>query len=529
MSEINYYLAKNLNVSEEQILKIAKDQIPSSFLQDESKLRVGDPKAVYFPTTTEEVSSICQFLYQNDQEMAVSGTRSGIVGGSVPNKDASIISIEKLKRKYLLTKREEEHYLTISANITLNEISTFLNDNLFTHFYPVDPTYYDACIGGNISTNAGGSRSVFYGQTRNWIDAITVVTPEGKIIKLNRGEQKVEQHSFVMQNSSSDENVEKRFIGCDIKVPQTKNSLGPRFHNEMDLIDMFIGAEGILGVITEVTIRLTKKPAKRWFHMQLFEDEQKAFNFAKLLLEQLKKSPHGDLLALEFIDKNSLKIALNSANARQLNLVKDKHCGVVFFDFSLNVSRESDVTDDFLDSITEILTSQDCDLESSISGDDEKVLVNFKTLRHAVPEQINAKVALLKNSIPSLHKISTDMSVPTSRLQDIFDFYRKTLTKEKFEFFIFGHFGSGHLHLNIIPDSEEKLTYFKENLYSNFAKKVVELGGSVSGEHGIGRLKRWCMEIQFNAEELECMHSLKSFFDPKWLMNRGVIMERRDP
>jgi D-lactate dehydrogenase (cytochrome) len=146
----------------------------------------------------------------------------------------------------------------------------------------------------------------------------------------------------------------------------------------------------------------------------------------------------------------------------------------------------------------------------------------MKAFRHAVPEHVNGIIGRRKRDVPGLHKVGTDMAVPDERLEDALALYRSRLGESGLEHVIFGHIGDNHLHVNILPRSEEELERAMD-LYGTFAEEVVEMGGSVAAEHGIGRLKKLFLPIQFDEEELAAMQAVKDVLDPQGLFNPGVL------
>jgi len=149
--------------------------------------------------------------------------------------------------------------------------------------------------------------------------------------------------------------------------------------------------------------------------------------------------------------------------------------------------------------------------------------LRLKSFRHALPESINQIVARHKLQDERIHKVGTDMAVPDRCLKQIMSHYRDVLSRERIRHVIFGHVGNNHLHVNMLPSTYEELGRAKD-LYRGFAKKAVELGGSVSAEHGIGKLKREFLRIQFSPEALEEMRAVKAAVDPRNLLNPETVL-----
>jgi D-lactate dehydrogenase (cytochrome) len=143
-------------------------------------------------------------------------------------------------------------------------------------------------------------------------------------------------------------------------------------------------------------------------------------------------------------------------------------------------------------------------------------------LRHSIPEAINRIIAKRKNDIPGLHKLGTDTAVPDDRLVDIMKIYGKRLVESRLEHYVIGHIAENHLHVNILPRSLPELETGMQ-LVRLLAQDAVDIGGVISAEHGIGKMKRDFMTIMFQDEEIEAMIATKRAIDPNWILCRGNI------
>ena len=137
---------------------------------------------------------------------------------------------------------------------------------------------------------------------------------------------------------------------------------------------------------------------------------------------------------------------------------------------------------------------------------------------------VNHRIAEIRKEYPEITKLGTDMSVPDGKLRDIMSVYRDGLRSGAFRSAVFGHIGNNHLHVNIIPRDMDEYSRGKE-MYTGWAKKIAEMGGSVSAEHGIGKLKKWLLSELYTPEQLDEMHSIKKLFDPGELLDRGNVFE----
>jgi D-lactate dehydrogenase (cytochrome) len=172
--------------------------------------------------------------------------------------------------------------------------------------------------------------------------------------------------------------------------------------------------------------------------------------------------------------------------------------------------------------IDEILDSCGLSGDATWAGLNENDLQEMKRFRHMVPETVNTIIGRRKKDIPGLHKIGTDTAVPEGKLREFLVAARSAIEKDGVEYVVFGHIGDNHLHINMLPGSPAEMEK-SEGLFLRIAQESVRLGGTVSAEHGIGRLKIHLLQIQFSEDELNAMKAVKDALDPKWVLNPGVM------
>ncbi len=446
----------------------------------------------------------------------VSGARTGLAGGSVAGREESVLSVEALKSisEPRFSGTVGAMTVRVGAGVTLAELTTSLAESTPEWFFPVDPTETAAALGGMASTNASGARSYFYGAMRNWVHSAKIVLSDGSIIELERGRDRIEDGrvSFAWRGE------ERCLSAAPILKPMTKNTIGYCWSDRGDVLDVFIGAEGTLGVFTELELRLAKRPSRRLSYIQFFPTDDAALSFVSALREL--KAHH--ILAIEYFDRRSLELACESPRGRAAapaKLVGPESRAAVYIEAVCDDEAE---LERIYASLGAVLEALDASEDASFAGLDEKDIRELKVFRHAVPERIHALIVEFQRSAPGIHKIATDMAVPSTHMRDIYQLYRSTLEQAALDFAVFGHVGDSHFHVNIIPRNEEELKRGKA-LYEQFARRVVELGGSVAAEHGIGRLKRSFLEMQYSPTELQNMRMIKKFFDEAHLLNRGVL------
>lgn len=475
----------------------------SNYLSDESKLTAKAASGIAFPRTVEELCSVISELGKAGRRITVSASRTGVTGGALPEEDSVIVSLERLKGLV----SAEAGSIAVRSGTTLQELNELIELNCPGCFFPVDPTEQSASVGGAVSLNAGGARSLRFGSMRTWVKSIKVVLANGELLDLERGAHLVDENGSITLTTASGET--KRLSGPAIAKPNTKNTIGFSYYPGMDAVDLFVGSEGLLGIIAEVGLKLVRTPELSLSHLQAFSSMENCLKAVRQIREKLAP------WSIELIDERS--IARVSSNARLTGLLADAK-GALFLEAGL---ESEDNLLEFSETIFEILANLSEDPTRSISGTDRKTLAEIKSFRHAVPESINAIIAKRRETIPGLHKLSTDMAVEDEQLEWVFKLYEQELSG--FEFCIFGHAGNNHFHVNILPRTLEELEAAKER-YLSLAEQIVSRGGAVAAEHGIGRLKRTFLQKQYNPETLTFFWTIKRFFDPDGLLNPGVLL-----
>jgi D-lactate dehydrogenase (cytochrome) len=279
------------------------------------------------------------------------------------------------------------------------------------------------------------------------------------------------------------------------------------FYSANNLLDLIIGQEGSLAIITRATIRLTN-PAEAFFSIfALFDSETDAMGLVEALRDQSTDHPDIDPSSIEWFDEACLELI----HAASPNFPSSGAAGVWC---------EQEISDESLESSMEqwfdILDQHNADLDASIFAQDKRGHNEIARLRHAIPAGINEQVVANK-----MTKVGTDCSVPNAALRQMMEEYKKAPMKS----YLFGHIGDNHLHLNLLPTNEEELGLAKQ-FYRDLCRKAVELGGSVSAEHGIGKLKREHLAEMVGQDTLESFIDLKEHLDPAWILGRGNVISQ---
>jgi len=517
-----------------------KAEFPA-YLTDESKFSCQPFDHLFFPRSEAELSTVMKEMARRDVKVTIAGARTGLVGGCVPNEGA-LVSLENFDRmlalyydvpsaEWRLKAQCAVNLRTIAAQLavksipdiercadgmTLIEMDRFRQDPDF-YFYPPDPTEMSASLGGTVATNASGARTFRHGPTRDWVRGIRVMLANGEFLDLPRGKYFASPGGkFTVTDSA----------GNDYKVhipsyssPRTKNTAGFFTAPHMDLVDLFIGSEGAFGIITEVTVGLLKRTPKISVVQFLASDEQ-----AIALVQTLRADPR---IRLDFLEMYSAT-AIDLLRERQRRDAKsvgtppipEMAQSALFFELDFDPAAK-DVQMQALDSAVRSCGASPAD---SWAAYENRELDRLKNFRHILPETINAIIAERKKQHPGLHKLGTDLAVPDERLSDMWAVYRDALGVAGLEWAAFGHIGNNHVHINILPRDMADLQKAL-GLYQMFAEKAVAFGGSVSAEHGIGKLKAKFLKTMFSPAQIEEMRAVKRALDPQLLLNPGNIFE----
>jgi FAD/FMN-containing dehydrogenase len=435
---------------------------------------------VIVPSDEEGIIAALREAWAAGVAVTIAGAGTGLTGGRVPL-GGWVLSLEKFTRLEI-----HPGHAVVGAGVLLRDLHAAAQSS--GQFYPPDPTETGASIGGTIATNASGSRSLKYGATRRWIEQLRVVLADGKVIDACRG-------------SAID------FDCGAVPLPQvTKNTAGYLLRPGMDWIDLFIGSEGTLGVVIAARLRLLPAPPTVLAGVVFFADDDSALDAA----EHWRATTQPRML--EYFDAPSLTLL----RSRFPEIPNAAHAAILF-DQELH-SEDDPVLDEWLVRIE--AAGALADSWFAISAADRE---RFRRFRHALPELVNDTVRRA-----GALKMNTDYAVPLDKNREMLAFYRRRLEEEfPGRYVVFGHIGDAHLHVNLFSsrDDPQKAT----NLILEFAAKAVELGGTVSAEHGLGRRKAQLLKLQYTSAQLEAVRAVKHRLDPRNILGRGVLWELAEP
>jgi FAD/FMN-containing dehydrogenase len=437
-------------------------EIDSPYLTDASGYR-GSAERIFLPASEEEVAQILREATALRKPVTIAGAGTGLTGGRVPHA-GWLVCLERLTRIEV-----RDGHAICGAGVLLRDVQAAAAPR---QFYAPDPTETAASVGGSIATNASGSRSFLYGPTRRHVRALRVVLMNGETQVLRRGEK-------------------PPFDLPLLPAPETtKNTAGYFLRPGIDYMDLFIGSEGTLGVVTEAELGLLPTPGSLFTGVVFFETDEEALD----AVDRWRTTPA--LRMLEYLDRGSLDLL----RARFPEIpVEARACVLVEGE---NEDRLGDVT------------GMEASWVATGASDRER----FRRFRHALPEAVNDLVRRR-----NLTKMGSDFAVPVARNREMLRIYRETLDREfPGRYVIFGHIGDAHLHVNVLPANDEEWKRASE-LMTEFARQAVALGGTVSAEHGLGKRKRHLLEIQYTPGQIEKMKEVKRRLDPLWLLGPGTL------
>ncbi|MBB5225353.1 FAD-binding protein [Treponema ruminis] len=430
--------------------------IEAKYLSDTLGRKKGSASALVFPVSTEEVSAVAKFAYENRIPLTPRGAGTNLVGSTVPHDGAIIIDFSLMNKVLELDK--ENFTAWVEPGVILEDFQKYVEGEGL--FYPPDPGEKRASIGGNISTNAGGMRAVKYGVTRNYVMALELVKADGTVITVGSKNR--------------------------------KDTTG------LDLKDVVIGSEGTLAIITKCLLRLIGKPEKS---LSLLA----GFGSLKAGIEAVPKILKANLnpTALEFIERKVVKLGEDFLKIK-FPLESEAYLLLTF-----DGSKEE--IDSAFAKLGEVLKSS---AEKIISLDDAALAQNVWRIRGCLVKAVEA----VSEQEP------LDIVVPISKIPDFVEFVNELERQSGMQMISFGHAGDGNVHLCVVRGSRSDAEWESE-LHANLEKlyaKAHNLGGLISGEHGLGVSKRDFFFKETPAENVALMNSVKLAFDPQGILNPKI-------
>ncbi len=434
----------------------------------------GNPEGLFRPSNRDEVIEIVKWANREKKCITPVALRSSTTGSCVAEK-GFLISSEKFEK--ILDLDIKKKIVSVEPGVNLGELKRILEKEGV--FFPPDPTSENECtVGGCVSTNASGARTLKYGPFRNWVKGLKIVLPTGVEIYLER------------------------------KITE-KNCAGYfGFQNPMDF---FIGSEGTLGFVTQIDLSLTDLPQDFYSMFIPFKTEKDAINFCYNVREK-----NLDVRCLEYFDRNCVNFLKSNRDDFDIN-----GDFIIFMEFEFDGEREEDLLNFWFSFFEENGVSVDDILVAESCSKKEKL----KEFRHFIPATINE--ISQKYVFSGGGKISTDWAVFLKDLEDTILFFRNILKDSGFSdenIFCFGHVGNGHPHFNILTkNATEKMDGIEA--VEKISKYVCKIGGTITAEHGIGKVKKRFLKYYYDPIVFSWMKNFKRELDPNLIFSPGNIFD----
>ena len=504
----------------------------AAYLEDAAHFPGGFAAGVAAPASESEVAA----LIAGATTVLPIGAQSSLTGGATPRGE---VLLKTSHLNHIAACGDDR--VRVGAGVTLVELDAALA-RIGKH-YPPTPTFTGAFVGGIVATNAAGASTFKYGTTRDWVLALTVVLANGDVLDIERGQVQADAEGF-FDVVLSDRTV--RVPVPKYRMPDVpKTSAGYFAAPGMDLIDLFIGSEGTLGVITEVTLRVLADRPGMCLAFVPFGSRAAALEFVARLRNTARATWHShepggmDVSAIEQMDARCLAL-LREDGADRANgvTVPDQTAMALLVTLELppdmtpatafeqiGRARDPDAPDLPLIRFCRMLDEAGVldRVEIAVPGDTSRER-QLLALREAVPAGVNARVGRAKQHDARIAKTAADMIVPFDRLDRLLSIYDDEFRARGLDAAVWGHISDGNLHPNVIPHSMAEYESGTEAILA-FGRAVIQLGGSPLAEHGVGRnpIKQELLRQLYGPEGVDQMRAVKRALDPGFKLGPGVI------
>jgi D-lactate dehydrogenase (cytochrome) len=504
-----------------------------SFLEDAAHYPGGYAAGVVHPRSEAEVAAVVRAY---DRVLPI-GAQSSVTGGATPRGE---IVVATSKMAALLEVGDDA--VRVEPGLPIITLKQHLASQ--GRYYPPAPTYDGAFVGGTISTNASGAATFKYGSTRNWVRALTVVLASGEVIDIVRGE--------VLAHPGGYFEIEAAAGTIRVPVPTyampdvPKRSAGYFAAPGMDLIDLFVGAEGTLGVVVEATLGIITPAPATCLALVPFADEAHALAVVRDLREHSKRTWREgdagglDMSAIEMLDRPCLEMLHEDGSDAKEGIAFPAGTAVALLvqvELPANTSGEQayeqiagalepggDATP--LGRFCRLLDEAGVldHVEVAVPGDRARAQ-QFFDFREAAPEAVKRRVAMAKRQAhPDIQKTAADMIVPFDRFGEMLQVYREGFDRRGLRHAIWGHVSDGNVHPNVIPRTLADVKAGQEAILE-FGREVIARGGSPLSEHGVGRsaIKQALLRQLYGDDGIAQMRAVKRALDPGNRLSPGVL------
>ena len=440
-----------------------------------------------------------------------------------------------------------ETEIAVQAGVPLNLLRDALDER--SAFYPAVPTYEGAFAGGVVATNAAGPNTFKYGSTRDWVRRLTVVLADGSVLDLARGQVCAHADGYFEIVTGSET---RRVPVPTYEMPAVpKRSAGYYAAPGMDLVDLFVGSEGTLGIVTEITFGAVPRHPARCLVWALLRSESEAIALVTTLRAEARstwrtRDPRGiDVAAIEHLDRRSLELVMADGADRRHGVKIPTDAAVAIL-VQVELPADSAATPE--QAYAQIAGALDsgspdtplvrlCRLFAQVGAaertefalpHDRRRREALTAIREAVPEAVNRMVGQAKREVdPAIEKTAADMIVPFDRFAESVAFFRHAFDERQLDYAIWGHISDGNVHPNIIPRSLGDVRQGQEAILA-CGRDIINLGGCPLAEHGVGwnSIKQALLRQLYGERGVEQMRRVKAALDPEGKLSPGVLFRR---
>lgn len=476
------------------------ESMAADLLRDESNLSGAWCEEAAWPGTPVEAAAYVEAAARKGG-VTISGGRTGIVAGALPAGGCALSTAALLG----VRTGSRPGTLRAGAGVTLKDFRAAASGISPGRFFPPDPTEETATLGGMAATDASGSDSYLYGSTRRWISGLEAVLSGGRIITLERGEYSFDKDGVCRHPE----------IGM-LRIPTmdrnlSKNAAGYWLRPGMDLIDLLVGSEGTLCLISSIEVLLSQCPEELLSIVAFPESLEGAWS----LLEGLRSS-EARVRALELLDSDCLAFLRRHVTEEAPPPPMIAGAAVI-----CRIESSSEGLDRTVDEVLALLSESGIRDDAVWGGTEEAEQRRIRSFRHSLPEAVNVEISSRRRAVPGIHKLGSDSAVAQNLLPEFYREMVSLLDDRGLEHLVFGHAGQGHLHANVLPSSETGMAAGEEAM-NRIAEVAVSLGGTVSAEHGLGRLKAHQLGLMYHTGEVEAMKGLRLAIDPERVFGPAI-------
>ena len=463
-NKISQELLKELKLVFDRNFIFTETEILNEYSHDETENLSYPPEVLLKPGDSSEVSAIMKFAFENKIPVTPIGARTGLSGGALCLFGGIGLSMERFNK--IISIDEDNLQLVVEPGVITQELQQEVAKKGL--YYAPDPASRGTCyIGGNIAENSGGPRAVKYGVTKDFVLNLEVVLPNGEIIQ----------------------------TGADT----LKNSTG------YNLTQLMVGSEGTLGIVTKATLKLIPLPSLNKLILVPFRSALDACAAVSSIFKAgIVPS------AMEFMERFAVDWTIKYIDDAHLEM-KDNVEALLLIEVDGN--NEELLFED-IQNIVQVVETHNCD-DDILFAEDEAQKEQLWFIRRRIGEAVK---------VNSIYK-EEDTVVPRFKLPDLLKGVKEIGSKYGFESVCYGHAGDGNLHVNIIQGNLTQHQWDNELKIAirEIFELTVSLGGTISGEHGIGLVQKPYMDIPFKSVELDVMRGIKNVFDPSGILNPGKI------